>query len=78
LIGIASFDYISKYLFFSIPVNFVLFIITAWTIPFNVKSNVYIHDDEVSRGMVYKKNLKYFPLLSLIFVGLLLAQIYDG
>jgi hypothetical protein len=59
-------DYITKYLLFSIPVNVVLFGLTAWTIPLNVKSDLYIHDDEVSRGMLYKKNLKYFPLVSLI------------
>jgi hypothetical protein len=47
-----------KYLLFSIPANFILFALTAWTIPYNAETFKRAeNDNETSKGLLFKKNL---------------------
>jgi len=66
-------------LVFSIPANFILFALTAWTIPFNAETFKRAENgDETSRGLLFKKNLQYFPVISLVYIGLVFFGISKG
>ena len=68
-----------KYLLFSIPANFILFALTAWTIPYNAETFKRAeNDNETSKGLLFKKNLQYFPLISLSYIALIIFDIAYG
>jgi hypothetical protein len=71
------YTYVTKILLYSIPVNILIFALTAWNFPKHAESETTQFGTQVSRGIIHKRTLKLMPLVSFIFIALLIFQMFS-